>query len=466
MERSSVAAARRRARAVGSAIAFTLGLIVPFAGLAQVQDASITTGASLRHVNFESTIAEFPNPERGFYMWTDFNYPDYLSVRAQGNTLTRQYFRLDAYRNSTLPSSYLNQVAVAFNKARQAGIKMIPRFAYNYGPYPNSEPDATRARIEQHLQQLSPVLAANEDVILSLEAGFIGAWGEWHTSTNHLDTDPASKAAILAAILSALPPSRMVALRYPSDMELLNGPPITSSEAFSGSNHARIGSHQDCFLASADDFGTWGRTGRPSDYEKTYVAANGRFAVVGGETCSVNPPRSDCPTALDEMAFMHWTYLNVEFEPSVIQGFKQGGCFDQIRRRLGYRFQLLSATYSGAPRRGTTLQFDFQVTNVGFAAMFNARPVFAVLSNDAHKYVTQLDVDPRLWAPGTTTTVNQSIALPSHIAIGTYTLSLWLPDQSFSIRNNPLFAVRFANQGTWNATDGTNIIAKDLVITH
>jgi hypothetical protein len=111
------------------------------------------------------------------------------------------------------------------------------------------------------------------------------------------------------------------------------------------------------------------------------------------------------------------------------------------------------------------LRFDFQISNVGYAAMFNARPVFAVLSNGTTSYAAQLNTDPRDWTAGATTTVAGDLAIPTSFPAGTYTLSIWMPDQATSIRNNPLYAVRFANQSTWNATQGWNVVATDVVIT-
>ena len=82
-------------------------------------------------------------------------------------------------------------------------------------------------------------------------------------------------------------------------MQMLNGPPINASEAFTGSDRSRIGSHQDCFLASAGDWGTWGRNGvNTIAYDKAYALKTASIRVVGGETCNSNPPRSSCPTAL------------------------------------------------------------------------------------------------------------------------------------------------------------------------
>ncbi len=426
---------------------------------------SVVAPVGMKTALFTPSVATMTNPDRGFYSWAAT--PDvagYAAVRAAGFSLVRQYFMLDTFRDQPLPQSYLDSLSWEFAAARQTGVKHIVRFAYNFGPLPNPEPDATQSRIEQHLQQLAPLLAANEDVISSVEAGFIGAWGEWHSSTNGLDTNAGAKSAILAALMAAVPPSRMIALRYPSDMQLLNGPPIAPAEAFSGSSRARVGSHQDCFLASEDDWGTWGRGGNPIAVDKAYVAENGRWAVVGGETCNVNPPRSLCPTALTELEYLHFSNLDVDYEPAVVQGFRNGGCYDEINRRLGYRFELTSASYIGSTVRGGIVPITVNLRNVGYAAMFNARPVFAVLTKGGTRIATPLAVDPRTWAPGKSQTVYGLIPLSTSMPPGTYTLSLWLPDQSASIRNDARFAVQFANQGVWNGATGENVLAYDVVI--
>ena len=62
---------------------------------------------------------------------------------------------------------------------RAAGFKCILRFAYTKvqqatPPYN----DAPLSRVLMHIEQLRPVVQANEDVVLVLQAGFIGTWGE------------------------------------------------------------------------------------------------------------------------------------------------------------------------------------------------------------------------------------------------------------------------------------------------
>ncbi|HRF98246.1 MAG TPA: DUF4874 domain-containing protein, partial [Aggregatilineales bacterium] len=64
----------------------------------------------------------------------------------------------------------------------------------------------------------TPILQNNADVIAFMEIGFVGAWGEWHSSTNVLvDANTGitdGSKAIITSLLQALPPNRMIAMRY------------------------------------------------------------------------------------------------------------------------------------------------------------------------------------------------------------------------------------------------------------
>jgi hypothetical protein len=410
----------------------------------------------------------FHNPERGFFTWTLLTeQPDFSHVRNAGNTITRPYIRLDDYRDKPLPQTLLDQISAGFEKARTAGIKVIVRFAYNWGPYPDSEPDASLSQIKAHLQQVAPILAANEDTILSMEAGFIGAWGEWHTSTNGLDTNTSAKKDILNSILAALPRSKFVALRYPYDQWTLNGPPITSTEAFTGTNRARVGTHMDCFLASTDDWGTWGRLGLHSIYEdKQYVASNSLYSIVGGETCNPNPPRSECSTALSELTKFHFTYLNADYHPDVLNRWKAQGCYPTINKRLGYRINMKKAVYPTKARAGGAYRLQVDISNTGFAPPVNSRPVYVVFASGTNVYtMLQSKEDVRRWAAGKSRSLVYNLTLPGAMTPGTYNIYLWLPDSSLRLSSNPAYSIRFANVNTWDATKGYNKIASGIQIT-
>ena len=66
----------------------------------------------------------------------------------------------------------------------------------------------------KHIEQLKPLWHKNKDVINVIDAGFIGGWGEWHSSAHGLD-NPQDRKDILFAILDALPEDRMVVQRDP-----------------------------------------------------------------------------------------------------------------------------------------------------------------------------------------------------------------------------------------------------------
>ncbi len=83
---------------------------------------------------------------------------DYSTYRLLGVSLIYSYVRLDAYRQSDLPQELLDRLDAALAAVRRGGIKVILRFSYNFGPYPNSEPDAPLEQILRHIQQLKPVL--------------------------------------------------------------------------------------------------------------------------------------------------------------------------------------------------------------------------------------------------------------------------------------------------------------------
>ena len=186
-----------------------------------------------------------------------------------------------------------------FAAARQAGVKVVPRFAYNFD---QSGPDAPLERILKHLDQLGPILQRNADVLAFVQAGFIGRWGEWHDSDNGLDSTPA-RSAVARKLLQVLPSSRMIALRYAEQKKDIFGTRsnLAAAEAFGADPRARVGFHNDCFLAGDDDWGTYFRNAPDTIMgQKAWVARETRYVVMGGETCNLCARAADCRQALGE----------------------------------------------------------------------------------------------------------------------------------------------------------------------
>lgn len=417
---------------------------------------------AMDRASYPVSDAAIVNPERGWHGDADLTDPNLNldGVREQGNSLVRSYVRLDDYRDRPLDQEFLDRLDAGLGSVRDAGVKVVLRFAYNFGI---DEPDAPETVVLQHIEQLTPVLRANADVITVVQAGFIGAWGEWHSSTNGL-TEPSAQQRIADALLASLPANRSIQIRYPAARRAVAGAPLTTEQALAGGDAARVGIHNDCFLASDEDWGTYDLDG--IEEGKAEVAAVGAYAPVGGETCNFNPPRSDCPTAIAELSAQHWSYLTEYYHPEVLASWREQGCADDVSQRLGYRVHLTDAAWASAPRVGQEMPVQVSIANTGWAAPYNPRPVFVTLQQGEQRVDLPLaGADPQRWAPGQVTTVNGSVQLPANLAPGTYQVSLWLPDEAPGLRSRPEYSLQLANTGTWNPVDGTNLLTDALTIT-
>jgi hypothetical protein len=396
--------------------------------------------------------ASLLNPERGFF--TPYELPSpagFSSVRITGNTLVHLNIYLDDYRETDLPEELLNGLQTNFDDIRAAGVKAIIRFAYNQGPYPDTEPDASKAQILRHIEQLTPLLKNNTDVIAWVEAGFIGAWGEWHTSTNGLDNLP-DKQAILNAILAAMP-NRYVQVRYPANIIEMYPNPADAVTA-------RVAHHNDCFLSSDTDVGTYERDGiNTIERDQAYLAELTRFTPMSGETCAQFPPRSECTIAIQEMELLHFSAINEAYHKGIIRSWEDGGCLQEITDRMGYRLSLTSVDFNEQVRPGGILNLTVNLQNTGFASIINERDLYVVLvgRDGIPPYSTKLAIDPRTWEPGTAI-FTAKLHVPSNIAEGEYQLALWLPDGYESLQDNPLYAIQFANENIWDEVTGLNVL--------
>ena len=425
-------------------------------------DAGIDAGAepSLLTLTFAASDAGLLNPERGFYDTINLiGSSTFSSTRAAGRTLALAGVRLDAFRTTPIDAPTHAAISAGLGRVRTAGIKVILRFQYNEGPI--GAADASRAQVLAHLAQLQPILRANADVIAAMQAGFIGAWGEWHSSTNGLD-NTADRSAILEGILAALPASRMVQVRTPHFVDdLFPGGALSPTEAFTGTNAARTGHHNDCFLANNSDYGTYQS---PVETWKDFVAAGGRFTPVGGETCAVFAPRSECASATAEMSRLHFRFLNSEYHLGVLGSWTSGGCMKEVQDRLGYRFVLQQLAHSSAVRPGGVLQLRWTLRNDGYGAPFNARPLQVRLEQGAlQRTATLSSIDVRRWESGLQT-VDVKLRVPANLPVGNYRLSLAMPDADPVLATRPVYSVQFANTGVWDATAGVNVVVPQLVV--
>jgi hypothetical protein len=424
----------------------------------------------LETITFQPTNEDFINPERGFFDFHSLtNTAGYNTVRSEGRSIIYGQIIASNFRNGPLSQTFLNQIQAGFNSVRANGLKVKFRVAYNT----DGGADAPKSVILNHIQQLKPLWKANKDVIYLMDAGFIGGWGEWHSSTNGLDNN-ADRTEILNAVLDALPEDRMVGIRTPHyKREIFNGSPtndnnkITAENAFDGSNLTRVGHLNDCFLANGTDYGTYAYqwAGWTRQDEIDYIGAESKYAPHGGETCADSPFCASA-NAISEMEQLHTDYMNYDYHPDVIQRWKNEGSYDEINRRLGYRYELQSAGLPDAVKPSSLLQLEFTIDNVGFGELFNPREVEITLRNNTTGEISAapLQVDPRFWSGGTSNDVQALLSVPADMEEGTYTVGIRMADIEETLKNDVRYSIRFANEGVWEATTGINVLKTDLQI--
>lgn len=432
------------------------------------------------NITYTASSAVISNPERGFYKHTSngstLNQTTLANYRLNNNiTLIYRNFKLDNFKTGPLTADYLTSIQNDFDKIRNAGIKCVIRFTYS-NDTGDSPKDASKAVILGHITQLKPILLANADVIAVAQAGFIGTWGEWfytdqaefggwgYNQTNLTQENLNNRKEVVNAFLNALPNDRMIQIRKPTfKQDLFSTSAITNSQAFNQSSIARIGHHNDCFLATSDDNGTYDNV----TTEYPYLAQETKFLPMGGETCDINAPRTDCTTALFEMNKFHWSYLNLDYYPDVIDGFQTQNCFVDIQKKLGYRFELKTATLPTAVALGSTLPITLKIVNQGFASPFNERKAYIVLKNLATNqvYPIRMNADPRLWLGPNEITITENLTLPANLTTGNYKMYLHLPDKAPSLAARPEYAIRFANENTWESITGYNSLNHTLSVT-
>lgn len=447
--------------------------------MAIVSQNATKTSAVTVTTTYEGSDENFANPERGFFIPFDPARPmrkdeiyalklsELQKVRSQNITLVRRYYLVKEFRNKAISRQFINMIESDLKLARKAGVKLIIGFSYNWL---GGGLDASKAQIFSHLEQLRPIFQKNYDVISYMEAGFVGYWGEWNRSTHKLDQNSIDRKDVLFKILATLPRERMVAFRYPHYKRdaFNNVNPLTPKEAFKGTYRARTGAVNNCFLASADDWGTYDHT-EPKivNKQKDFLHLDNRFVVQGGEVCDTSE-YDDCPNALQELARMRWSTLNLEPSDaaSILEDWEKQGCMAEVKNRLGYRFRLIKSVISNQVQPGGKFSMSFEITNDGWASPYNPRKLEVILRNTKTRkeYFLPIKEDPRMWMPGIQKLVNITAGIPQNMPQGEYDLFLNLPDPTSRLYSLPNFSIRLANKNLWETATGYNSLQRTVSV--
>jgi hypothetical protein len=438
-----------------------------------------------------SLTLDLPNPDRGYAGWEGADLIDSFEPGSVTDSFTRgdrllscEIDSLAAFRTSPISSTWLATFQSRLDAIRAAGLKCALNLRYDTTSAGN---DATADQIVAHLAQLKPILHANADVIPYAKAGFIGAWGEWHSSQNgnscgYMTTTPCSVAnpnrlRIRDALMDAFHPLTFVHFCFPDDLALWFPTALTAGQAFSGSTQARAAFHNDCQLSNGDT-GTWNQSQSSVNSQglQTMMATITDFVPYGGEisgSCAA-PLRTDCASARADFSRYHLAWIKDSIfaadGAAYSSGWTAGACVAEIRNLLGYRLQLDSVTHQGTARPGQTVTANVALRNVGWARVFSPRRLVVTACLTTAPFtcvVAQSAADLRSLPSQATASTTLAVPLSLPVA-GTYAVQLSAPDVWPSTSTVPAFSVRFANADdgasgqAWNAlgflTTGTTIV--------
>ncbi len=392
----------------------------------------------------------FPNPGRGFYVQFDTADLDRIDELADSRiTLVLLAYDLADFTDQPIAQAKLNELTQAFSVVRDHGLMVIFRAAYGFSSAAEYRDPSSLDVIRSHIAQIAPILRANADLLLSVQAGFLGPWGEWHHSNLGFD-DGVPEAAVIndlvEALAEAIPESVSIAVRRPRFIRAIDPQRI---------DVARLAFHNDGLLASESDLGTYDAEGMSREDELAYMDQRLQWGANGGEM-----PRLSAYTtpsaAYREFQRLHLTYLNRKYNTEVLDDWANQTLFNEnflslIEKHLGYRW---SMTQTQLPTRfyaWQSVKVSVTLTNTGFAS--NAFPVQAelVLSDEDHIVAILPFENDNLvdLQPGSSMTLTQTLNLkdsPSTLHVGFRVVMRNLPAPSDAYR------IRLANDLT--ATDG------------
>lgn len=446
------------------------------------------------------------NPERGFrfelYIGRepgetmkagkrplDWPFDDYA---ADGVTIAQGYCYLDRYHDAPIGPGKIEALERDFARARASGVKFLLRFAYEHD-FTTTGP--TTERILSHIEQLTPVIRRNIDVIHTLQTGWVGLWGEFHTSRHAIEKDPVAVGKIVGATLRMLPPGHFTMMRrieYKAKaLEALGDPrEITRETAYTDAPHARIGFFNDGTLANYWDGGTFVDPphAAPGNWEFDRAAREGAYMSVDGElfwtgqfqepgiaegipaarrfrhhhytTFSLVHGFSELDVNPEKSVIDHWKEepvtpallqeAGLPFDPDYFHGVDSRTAFEYIRDHLGYRIAVPEARFDEEARPGGPFSAEITLTNDGCSAPIHSRPLLFVLTDGEKCLAFPSDLDVRDLQPTTPghragLTATLRATLPDDIAPGAYRLACWLPDREERLRDRPEYAMRLAS---------------------
>jgi len=365
-----------------------------------------------------------------------------------------------------LSPAVIPRLTAQLGQIRAAGLKVVLNFTYNWpdctSANPNCANDAPLGVILQHMGQLAPTLNDNADIIAALHAGFIGQWGEWHSSTSGND-DTSVHNQFLDQFINLFGKTLNLEVRYP--YVILDYAQYRGSSAHPEmARTIPLGIHDDEYGANKGDGGTF----MPATYKgaSTYDAcALVQAARTASQTNTLTAEMWNGSYSTDDVcatrpaSFLEFsrdyglTSLHLGLQPATWQGWVADGQYDQILRSIGPHLSLESLALMELAGQPAAM---VKIVNTGTARIADSRSLWLIVQRDGQTVLKQeLGADLAGVAAGQSMTVETSLGNVL-TQPGRYALYLSAPDAK--IPGDPRYALMLENPGVPDPATGLNAL--------
>ncbi len=372
-----------------------------------------------------------------------------------------------------LDETFFKAMRGTFENCRRNGCTVAVRFRYDALGKTNPEP-ASFEQVLHHIDQIKAdgFLEEYQDILMFVESGFVGAWGEQHSGKY---TSLPHKAQLLDAVLDMTPGDIPVTVRTPNifrEWKQLDMDGMAAWTSEPGSREARVGLYNDGYMGSDSDLGTFSNRA----VETGWLGRQTTSTYYGGEFSGNLDWTKKFDTylpenAIPEMYATHLSYINsniyalyedtaysAQFDP---EGVDNSAYYGQtvrkfMRDHLGYRFVVRDCDLSAACEQGDSFDMTFEVENTGFANPIRQQRAELILEQNGIYITADTDLDSRTWSSCTTSKESLHVKLPGSLPAGEWNVFLRLSVGEQSIHDAVMRTVQFANADIWNASLGAN----------
>lgn len=347
-------------------------------------------GTATDTINFSESKEVLINPARGFFVLCYTDEAENLSyLRRKGITLVLLEFDIKDYIASQISDKKLQELHKALEIAKNNGLKVIFRAAYGFDSDFSYKDPKDISIIEKHIRQIAPIINEFSETIYCVQAGFLGPWGEWHSSNllpeNNEHLCIKNRNLILSTWFDTLNDGIIINVRRPR---------FVREAIAAGMNLSRFGIHDDALLADKSDMGTYDDPMYSRNAELQWMDKNLYLSINGGEVSRLSDYTE--PSIVDQsFRQMNISYINIDYNKDVLKDWKDkilsgNNAYDEISNHLGYRLYLNEVELENKLVSGGDLYFKIMINNSGYATISKDYSPKLVVSDMEQSYYYSL----------------------------------------------------------------------------